>query len=187
MLHIQTILYRYENLDKVYESLPKEKDIKWHVSKITSRKTPDSCIWEDERVILYDIPCSDNDFVTKRNTSFANMKEGWFCLLDDDNTFHPNMYEVYKKYKDTDFKGMIIGQQNGSNNNFRLEARYPSPGLIDSGNVLCHTNVLKLAKWRNGTGGPRDYIFWEYCFRLFRVKNTILLKEVISNYNTLRP
>lgn len=186
MLHIQTILYRYENLDKVYESIPKHEDITWHISKVKSRKTPESKIWEDKRVILYDINCKDNDFIAKRNTSFNRMKEGWFCLLDDDNTFHNHMYEVYQRYKNTDFKGMIIGQQNGSNNKLRLDANYPSPGYIDSGNVLCHTIALETIKWSRGSFGPRDFTFWDNCFKLFKRQNTIILKEVISNYNTLR-
>lgn len=186
MLHIQTILYRYENLDKVYESIPKHEDITWHISKVKSRKTPESKIWEDKRVILYDINCKDNDFIVKRNTSFNKIKGGWFCLLDDDNTFHNHMYEVYQKYKDTDFKGMIIGQQNDSNNKLRLDANYPSPGYIDSGNVLCHTIALETIKWSRGLSGPRDFTFWDNCFKLFKRQNTIILKEVISNYNTLR-
>jgi hypothetical protein len=84
------------------------------------------------------------------------------------------------------FKGMIIGQQNGSNNNFRLDTTYPSPGKIDTGNVLCHTMALETNKWSKGSSGPRDFTFWNNCFKLFKRQNTILLKEVISNYNTLR-
>lgn len=187
MLHIQTILYRYENLEKVYQSIPKNDDIIWHISKVSYRQTPDSEIFKDPRVRLYDLNCSDRDFVNKRNASFKEMKEGWFCLLDDDNTFHPHMYKVYEKYKDSEFKGMIIGRQNGSINNFRLEAVYPSPGRIDAGNVLCHTSILEKVKWRNGAGGPRDYIFWKACFDIFKKENTIILREIISNYNTLRP
>jgi len=186
MLHIETILYRYENIDKVYESIPKHEDITWHISKVKSRKAPESEVWKDKRVILYDIDCKDNDFVSKRNIPFNRMKDGWFCLLDDDNTFHDHMYEVYQKYKDTDFKGMVIGQQNSSNNKLRLDANYPSPGWIDTGNVLCHTTALETNKWQNSLKYPRDFLFWYNCFKLFKRQNTILLKEVISNYNTLR-
>jgi len=186
MLHIQTILYKYENLDKIYESIPKHEDITWHISKVKSRKTPESEIWKDERVILYDIDCKDDDFVAKRNTSFNGMKKGWFCLLDDDNIFHNHMYEVYLRYKDTDFKGMIIGQQNDSNNNFRLDTTYPYIGRIDSGNVLCHTLALETNKWQNSLKYPRDFLFWDNCFKLFKIENTVLIKEVISNYNALR-
>jgi hypothetical protein len=37
MLHIVTALYRPELLDKIYKSIPKHKDIRWHVAKSNER------------------------------------------------------------------------------------------------------------------------------------------------------
>jgi hypothetical protein len=188
MLYIQTPLYRYENLEKVYESIPKHEDIRWFISKISERPTPESYIWKDERVTLFDVDCIDSDTISKRNTCFNEInRNSWFCLLDDDNTFHNGMYELYQEYKDSEFIGMIVGIQNGSANNFRLAPIYPKWGKIDTGNVLCHSSILDKAKWKKRSNVPKDFLFWRDCFKVFGTKNTILLNKVISNYNVLRP
>jgi len=186
MLHIQTPLYRYENLEKIYDSIPKHEDIRWHISKIKSRETPDSHIWDDKRVILYDIDCEDKDTVTKRNTAFANMKEGWFHMLDDDTTFNSNMYNTYLQIKDAKFKGMIIGNQNNHNGKLRLFPTFPRSGYIDTGNVLCHTFVLDRVQWMPSDKDPRDYIFWKNCYEIVGIQNVFMIYIPISNYNMLR-
>lgn len=187
MLHIQTPLYRYENLEKVYESIPKHEDIIWHVSKIKSRETPDSPIWQDKRVKLYDIDCQDNDTVAKRNVCFEQMNEGWFHLLDDDTTFHPNMYGAYLRMIKGSFKGMLVGSQNDHRGKLRLQPSFPRSGYIDTGNVLCHTSLLEKVQWQLSDEHPRDYFFWKNCFEALGKKDVAFTFQVISNYNTLRP
>ena len=184
MLHIQTPLYRYENLEKVYNSIPKHEDITWHVSKVKSRETPSSPIWEDKRVKLYNIDCKDSDTITKRNTSFAEMKDGWFHLLDDDTLFNMNMYNFYKSIKDDGTK-MYVGFQNDKNGKTRLTPFFPVCGYIDSGNVLCHTSLLKDVKWHQFRNEPKDCVFWKKCYQVLGEKNLKFVKLVISDYNVL--
>lgn len=185
MLHIQTPLYRFENLDKVYESIPKHEDIIWHVSKIKSRETPKSKAWDDPRVRLYDVDCLDTDTVAKRNASFDEMKEGWFHLLDDDTTFHSNMYKVYRNVKDADLK-MVIGIQLDNRGKLRLSPNYPRAGYIDTGNVLGHSSLTEKVAWMKSDPYPRDYFFWKNCFVYSGEENVLLINEVISHYNMLR-
>jgi hypothetical protein len=73
-------------------------------------------------------------------------------------------------------------QQNSSNNKLRLDANYPSPGKIDTGNVLCHTTALETNKWSKGSSGPRDFTFWNNCFKLF--KRQFLLRSVDRSLNS---
>lgn len=185
MLHIQTPLYRFQNLERIYESIPKHEDIIWHVSKIKSRKTPESYVWDDPRVRLYDVDCLDTDTVAKRNISFNEMKEGWFHLLDDDTTFYDNMYKVYSNIKNSDLK-MVIGAQLDEKKRLRLRPSYPRSGYIDTGNVLAHSSLTEKVAWIKSDPYPRDYFFWKNCFVHSGEENVLLINEVISHYNMLR-
>ena len=100
MLHILTPIYRFENLDKIYNSILLNDDITWHISKSNKRETlTNDFIKNDKRVKLYNVDCEDNEIYKKRNEIFKNINEGYFCLLDDDTLFHETMYEIYIKTK----------------------------------------------------------------------------------------
>jgi hypothetical protein len=94
------------------------------------------------------------------------------------------MYEQYLKYKSTDFKGIVIGNQL-YNNKIRLKAIYPKYCQIDTGNVLCHTDLLKQLTWIIDPKTAGDFYFWDRCFKILGVKNTILINSIISVYNSL--
>lgn len=189
MLHIITPLFRYENLPKIYSSLPSSNDIIWHIAKISTREPLNyDFVKTDPRIKIYEIDCKDRDLITKRNTIFSNIKEGQFHLLDDDTIFYQPMYSTYLKHKD--YVGMIIGKQISKDMNERLKEGYPHQGSIDAGNVLCHSSILDKVKWEERSGLKhmkcRDFIFWDNCFKIFGPDQTILIPEGISIYNALR-
>jgi hypothetical protein len=184
MLHIITPLYRYENLPKIYSSIPKYDDIVWHISKTSRReKLTYDFIKSDHRIKVYETDCEDNDLFVKRNIVFDSIKEGHFHLLDDDTVFYKPMYSVYKKYNN--FIGMIIGKQLLKNMTIRLDENYPKYCYIDTGNVLCHSSVLSKVRWEYREGYGNDFVFWDNCFKIFGKKKTILMPKSISIYNKL--
>lgn len=189
MLHIVTPLFRYQNLPYIYSSIPSSKDIVWHIAKTRKRERLNfDFIKKDKRIKVYEINCEDNDMITKRNTMFDNIKSGHFHLLDDDTIFHPTMYDTYLKYKD--YVGMIIGKQLFQNMTIRLLESYPAHSCIDSGNVLCHSSILRKVKWQERAGyekfGCRDFIFWDNCMKSFGADKVTLIPEAISIYNNLQ-
>ncbi|WP_064196175.1 MULTISPECIES: hypothetical protein [Emticicia] len=186
MLHIITPLYRFHLLEKVYQSIPKNDDIRWHIAKSTQReKLEYDFIQTDSRIHLYELDCPDADTVTKRNVIFANIKDGFFYCLDDDTLFLEEVYNVYKEYHHTDFKGMIIGQSNLIKK-VQLSAD-PKKSWIDTGMVICYFSVLEREKWEWTEIAGRDCYFWSRCYQFFGEENIIFLDKVISHYNSLSP
>lgn len=185
MLHIITTLWRYENLDVIWESLKNYEDIIWHLSKVKDREI-DKKWYEIPNVKVWDLDCKDTDTETKKNVVMDSIKNNneFFCLLDDDTIFHNGMYQEYLKHKNSNFKGMVIGNQL-YNNRLRLKASYPRYCRIDTGNVLCHTDLLKELTWIIDPKTAGDFYFWDRCFKILGVKNTILLNATISFYNSL--
>ncbi len=192
MLHIITPLYRFHLLEKVYQTIPKQKDITWHIAKSTHREKLFSTIFDsDPRIQLYEIDCHDADLVTKRNVVFEKIQDGYFCLLDDDTIFLEELYLVYQEYSTANFIGMIIGDQKtllGSTG--ILKASYPTnkpeTTLIDAGMVICHHTVLRSVKWALSSTF-RDREFWFGCYNYFGREATTLVNRTISVYNYFGP
>ena len=89
MLHIITPLYRFNLLEQIYNSILMNDDIIWHISKSNKREELDyDFLKKDKRIKLYNIDCDDNEIYKKRNVVFDNIKDGYFCFLDDDTIFH---------------------------------------------------------------------------------------------------
>jgi len=188
MLHIVTPLYRYDLLHKVYESIPKANDITWHIAR-TSRRDAENFldfIKSDSRIKYYELDCPDSDTTTKRNACFAKIKDGYFCLIDDDTEFHPGMYEAYRKCLESNFVGMIIGEQLWIDGRTRLKAGPPTIARIDAGNVLAHSSCLSECRWPLKTEGSCcwDYLFWNDVHNFYGEYKTI--DSVISIYNSIK-
>ena len=182
MLHIVTPLYRYDLMEKVYQSIPKHTDITWHIAKSSRReKLTHAFLAFDQRIKLYEIDCADNDMVTKRNVIFSKIKDGYFYLLDDDTVFLDSLYLVYQEFSRTNFIGMIIGHSN------LLKACYPILKAVqprfDTGMVLSHSSVLREVTWDWHPTLPRDFYFWSRCYAYFGKDATVLIDRIISQYN----
>ena len=188
MLHIITIAYRFENLDKIYNSIFMDDDIKWHIVKSNKREEiTHSFIKEDKRIILYNVECEDSDTTKKRNTALEKIKDGYFCFIDDDTLFHENMYYKYKESQENNFKGMLVGEQVEWDGVKRLEAVRPTFRMIDTGNVLCHSSCLSTCRWPESfTKGinQKDFLFWDSVFKFYGNKCG-LTKTPISYYNII--
>jgi len=188
MLHIVTPLYRYNLLHKVYASIPDGDDITWHIAR-TSRRDAENFldfIRNDDRIKYYELDCSDSDTTTKRNACFAEIKNGYFCLIDDDTEFHPGMYETYKKCLESNFVGMMIGEQLWIDGRTRLKAGPPTIARVDAGNVLAHNSCLSECKWPVKTEGSCcwDYLFWNDVHNFYGGYKTI--DSTISIYNSIK-
>ena len=185
MLHLVTPLYRFENVGKIYQSISNYPDVTWHMGKSVHKEY--TLPFQDERVVLYNVNCSDSDAVEKRRFTLSHVKDGYFHLLDDDTLFHPNMYKLYKEMEKFDYRGMVIGKQIDKSQKLRLK-EMPSPEycFIDAGNVLCHHSAIEYIL--NGPDKSMhlapDYNLWEkaYCF----FKESGMTEDVISVYNALK-
>ena len=186
MLHLVTPLFRYELLEQVYRSVPPHDDIVWHIAK-TSRRGPldHPFVASDPRIRLYDIDCDDADIVTKRNTVFDAITEGYFYLLDDDTICLDEMYRAYREYRAAGFVGMIVGGTNM--NRARTPSLDPARNRIDTGAVICHHSVLEHVRWAWSPGISRDNYFWSRCFAYFGPSGTAVVPRRIAVYNHLGP
>jgi len=188
MLHIITPLYRFNLLEQVYNSILMNDDITWHISKSNKREELDyDFLKKDKRIKLYNIDCDDNEIYKKRNVVFDNIKDGYFCLLDDDTIFHENMYMKYLECVEHNFIGVIIGQQIDKNGKLRLIASKPIFGRIDTGNVISHHSCLSECRWPKThipNVNQKDFLFWDSVFEFYGKKCGIW-NQPISYYNRL--
>ena len=60
MLHIITTLWRYENLDAIWESLKNYEDIVWHLSKVKDREINKKW-YEISNIKVWNLDCKDTD------------------------------------------------------------------------------------------------------------------------------
>ena len=187
MLHIITPLYRFENLELIYNSILSNDDIMWHISKSNKREElKNDFIKKDKRIVLYNLNVDDHAMGKKRSDVLKKINSGYFCFLDDDTIFHENMYIKYKECEEHNFIGMLIGEQLTNNNKTRLIAHPPKHGLIDVGNVLSHTKCLKNCEWPIKPWSGNDYLFWESVYNFYGKKCGIW-NQPISYYNKLKP
>lgn len=189
ILHIITPIYRFENLEKIYNSILINDDIVWHISKSFKRIDFDNSLFsKDKRVRIYNVICEDNDTTSKRNEVLNTINNGYFCFLDDDTIFHENMYIKYLECKENNFRGMLIGEQLDNKGKLRLIASPPRFTKIDTGNVLSHSGCLSTCKWPD-THQPgknaKDFLFWESVYKFYNNKCAIW-NQPISHYNKLR-
>ena len=198
MLHIVTLAYRFELLSKVYASIPKHDDIRWHLSIAKERGLPTyDFLKNDNRIIVHLIDCKDNDFVSKRNAAFENIHDGYFYLLDDDTIFLNEAYEVYRHYKKMEFRGMIIGDRIFRLRNYKGEierapfpTENPATTFIDTGMAIASSDVLRSVKWEwvpENEICSRDQLFWTNCFKYFGKEKVVFCNRVIAYYNYSAP
>ena len=188
MLHIVTPLYRFNFLQDLWYSIPMNEDIIWHISKSNKREDLTyEFLKSDKRIKLYNIDCEDNETYKKRNIILEKLTKGYFCFLDDDTTFHENMYIKYLECVENNFNGMIIGQQIGCDGEIRLTAVPPKHSFIDTGNVISHTSCLTKCKWPETYipgENQRDFLFWDSVYNYYGKKCGIW-NQPISFYNKL--
>lgn len=188
-LHICTISSRNDFLEIIYNSIPKNKDIIWHIAKSIATPVIDFNFIKDKRVKIHELTCDDTDTSFKMNYIFNIIAKSelnsYFCILDDDTIFHFNMYRVYLLYKNSKF--LIIGGQMDKNHKVRLQGSLPYECAIDSGNVLCHSSILETERWGQHWDEKYhvDFEFWNSCFKHFTIKNTDVIHTTISIYNAL--
>jgi hypothetical protein len=188
MLHIITPLYRFENLEKIYNSILMNDDIRWHISYSKTRTLPElEFLKEDKRIVIYEVDCLDSEAFAKRNAVLSKINDGYFCFLDDDTLFHENMYAKFVECSENNFSGMLVGRQLAPDNTLRLIESIPLFQKIDVGNVLCHYNVLEQIKYptKHIEGyNNKDFIFWKSVYEYLGRKCN-LTSDVISYYNKI--
>lgn len=188
MLHIITPAYRFENFEKIYNSIYSDSDITWHITKSNKREDLEyDFVKKDNRVKIYNVDCEDNEIYKKRNAVFECINDGYFCMVDDDTIFHEDMYLKYRECLENNFVGMLIGQQLNKEGKLRLIASPPKHCYIDTGNVIAHHSCLKECRWPDSHipgVNNKDHLFWESVYEFYGKKCAILNKP-ISYYNKL--
>jgi hypothetical protein len=186
MLHIITPLYRFENLELIYNSILMNDDITWHISKSNEREDISlDFINKDKRIKIYNTNYKDIQVGKKRDFALKNIKNGYFCFLDDDTLFHENMYLKYIECKEENFIGMLVGEQI-ENDKIRIIASKPIINYIDVGNVISHSSCLSRCKWPEIPHVANDYVFWNSVYEFYG-KKCAIWNQPISYYNKLNP
>ena len=188
MLHIITRAYRFDLLKPMFDSLPKVDDIHWHISKSKHREDIVYDFLKSPNITIYNVDCLDTDRTTKTNHVFDHIKDGYFCLLDDDTIFHENMYIKYLECTEHNFRGMLVGEQLDFKGNRRLPASVPIYCRIDTGNVLSHHSCLPECEWPKEhipRVNQKDFLFWDSVYNYYGRKCAIW-NQPISIYNKLK-
>ena len=184
MLHIITRAYRFDLLKPMFDSLPKVDDIHWHISKSKHREDIDYDFLKSPHITIHNVDCLDTDRTTKTNHVFDQIKDGYFCLLDDDTIFHHSMYDTYKVCKSHNFIGMVMGMQLNEDGILRLKPQEPAAGKVDTGQCLAHSTCLSKVRWSHKNTRARDFIFWNDVYHFYD-KTCIYMDKPISWYNKL--
>ncbi len=137
--------------------------------------------------------CSASHFEITKNALERKLEnylvlEDDFCFLDDDTTFHENMYMKYLDCTEEKFVGMLVGEQIFSSGKLRLVASKPVFTKIDTGNVISHHSCLTECTWPETfiyKVNQRDFLFWESVYNYYGMKCAIW-NSPISYYNKLR-
>jgi hypothetical protein len=151
-------------LTNIYQSIPDQIDVCWHICLSQNNKNQiKNFDFDDNRVSIYIIDCDDSDIVKKRNHLFDKIKDGYFCLLDDDTIFLPELYNVYSEYKHLPFTGVILGSQSIGAYCIR-DSIVPSKDYIinamDTGMFFAHYSVLEYGlKWEKQIDKWSDRLF----------------------------
>jgi hypothetical protein len=191
-LNIITVLFRKVFLEKQMRSIPKKNDINWIICKTKEWGEIPKSITENKNInltIISEIDCEDNkeNFIKKINQGLCLVEDGFFYILDDDNIIHSDMYEIYNDNK-CNYE-MIVGKQIRKNGKVYLSPNYPEQNLVDMGNVICTTKILKDVDYFNKI--DKDYFaydgqFWSLCFSKLNKEKVALINKPMFYYNGLR-
>ena len=172
-------------LKKVQASIPQSEDVNWIIIISKDRDIlKKECEELGLRYYLVDCDDSANNMHEKINKAIEVSEPGFFCGLDDDNTFNINMYKSFLKYKDT--HDLIIGQQKLKDGTIR-PAQIPARCYTDGGQILVSTEIAKQTIFDSVKNDPQADCKWMLdCVSLCKPERILILNEVISNYNFLR-
>lgn len=180
-----TIAYEYKYLPKLHISIPKHEGIEWTIVKTKDRKLEG---FDDiYRVNIIEVDTTEDlqgGFI-KMQTGLDSIKEGWFVKMDEDSEVHPNLENIYRKYKDRE--GIVIGEQDYFNNTKRLPANKPHLGAVDAGNALIHSRCLNAVKWPlNVSDVAPDQTFIHSAWNYFKEEERWIENTPVSYYNSQR-
>lgn len=188
LFHICTMSSRPQFLQQIYDTIPKEQDIVWHICKSRYTNKLEGEYLSDSRVRVYEIECEDTNTPCKMNYIFHKIIESgvdsYFCIQDDDSHFLQEMYNVFQQYKQKQF--LVIGRQIDKDGVTRLQPTLPYKCAIDTGSFLCHSSVLVKEQWPNRHWDSEfyaDFDFIDRVYRQFGITRTDLVDRAISVYN----
>lgn len=183
-LYILTSLFRFENVDKIAQSIPYEENITWVISKSSQRENI-KITHPRAKVIELDIEDNAENAIHKYEAMRKAIGPGFFMVLDDDNVFTKEMYGAFLSYRYE--YNMIIGQMLRYDGSVYLNAHIPECGKIDAGNVLCRSSAGLANDFHNlKQYDCPDGMFWKRCYDYFKGQKILLLNEPIAKYNALR-
>jgi len=182
-LNLITPLFRSGMLSRIKDSIPQHEDINWLIILCAEREILiKECVSLGLPFLVINEPDTFSSIHLKTNLGIRHMKEGFFFGLDDDTTFNPNCYDVFKRYGN-DYK-MIIGEQRLLDGAIR-PAQKPQHCYTDGAQALIHSSLLKNIGINDLSRNPvADCDLLLDCYN--STNNSIFVNEVISNYNFLR-
>jgi hypothetical protein len=124
----------------------------------------------------------------QKNHGIAQVRDGWYYLLDDDNILHPRFFEALLPAIDANpgKQAFVFGQQRWDRwGNLKAAAENMEPNKIDNSMFLVRRDFIGDERYNLEQVGIEDYFF----FRKLFDKNPstfVFLDEVLAFYNFLR-
>jgi hypothetical protein len=181
-LNLITPLFRSGMLSKVKESIPKHEDINWIIVLCSDREIlKKECNDLNLPFLEIHAPEGQGSVHLKVNHAIEHMRHGFFLGIDDDTTFNPNAYEIFKKHQD---KKMIIGEQMLKDGSKR-PAQKPKHCYTDGAQAMIHADIIgRLGDFTKDPVADCNFLLsaWDKC----KEEEVVIVNEVMSNYNFLR-
>jgi len=190
-LNIVTPLIRAENLEKIYNSIPKEEDVHWIIIKHKDLNIDDFVKTIIGGISLVTVVSCDfeeglHNLHRKMTMGYVVMKPGMYHGLDDDNEYWPDAYNIFKEYPQYKF---ILGKQPYKlpSGQYTHEAQPPERGVTDGAQAMIDVEIVKQNAIGNLKDDPcADGTFLVKCWDACKHEERMLVDRQIATYNTLR-
>ena len=192
-ISIVTAVSRPENLQRLHESIARARgshhvEVDWIIVFNEGPHEP----------IFFPASCFDierhffggpNTFgLLQKNHGIAQVRDGWYYLLDDDNILHPRFFDVLLPAIDANpgKQAFVFGQQRWDRwGNLKAAAENMEPNKIDNSMFLVRRDFIGDLRYDFAQVGIEDYFF----FRTLYDKDPsafAFLDETLAFYNFLR-
>ena len=180
MIYIITPCSRPQNLEAIYQSLPKASDIHWilcsdHNNKLPTFNNSTNMVCDDTGIV----GTKARNYVLD-NFNFGD--EDHILFHDDDNVVHPDLYINIKPHLEEDFSILSWGQLNKDNSVRLLPTSHMYSGYVDTASFLIKWKHNKAIRHKTDRY-DHDGIYAYECSQNGKV---IVLDSYLCYYNYLR-
>lgn len=173
-LTIITPCIRYQNLNKISESIPDK--VRWIVIFDSNKKPDAKFIPKNAETYILKSPTRG---YPQSNLGIDKVDSGWVYFLDDDTLLHKNLLKTLSNFNGADF---IHFNQQFPDGRKRIGGKV-AVKHIDKGNFIVKRSLIGNDRFENCASA--DGMFAEKMYK--KAKKPLYLNKCLSVYNALRP